>query len=125
MANLLDANAILRYLIDDIPDQASAAEAAIEGRATVISDVIAECTHVLCSPRLYGISRRQASTTLLSFLDLVSCEDEAIVRRALEIMGSEGLDYVDSLLAARSELRGDRVVTFDKKLLRLLNGRSA
>jgi len=47
MNKLLDANAILRYLLDDIDEQATIVAAAIESGAETLPEVLAEVVYVL------------------------------------------------------------------------------
>ena len=53
-------------------------------------------------------------------LDDIACEHEAAVRYALELYRNHTLDFADCMLAARFVVEGTPVLTFDKKLNRLL-----
>lgn len=118
MPVLLDANAILRHLLDDLPDQASKATEAIEHGAFVFPEVIAECVYVLAGP--YQLERALISKALLALLEEVDCERRAIVCEALEIYATCALDFVDCILVAANRLASQPVLTFDKKLNRAL-----
>ena len=52
--------------------------------------------------------------------DDIACEHEAAVRYALELYRNHTLDFADCMLAARFVVEGTPVLTFDKKLNRLL-----
>lgn len=119
MSRLLDANAVLRYLLNDVPEQAEEVREAVLGSAWTTPDIISECVYVL-SGRVYGFPREEVSLALLDALDSIDCEHIKVVRRALALFGSHGLDFSDCLLAARAELEGAEVLTFDKKLARLI-----
>lgn len=47
MLTLLDANAVLRHLLDDIPEQADETTKAIESGAEMTPAVITKCVYVL------------------------------------------------------------------------------
>lgn len=119
MRVLLDANAVCRYLIGDIPEQAQKAMAAIDaGHAELNIEVLAECVYVLVG--FYGKPRADVADVLSSLLDEVWCEREAAARKALAFYGAGTLDFVDCALLAESTVNGREVLTFDKKLLRAI-----
>ncbi|WP_307739060.1 PIN domain-containing protein [uncultured Parolsenella sp.] len=115
---LLDANAVLRYLLDDIDDQASQVEAAIRSGAEVTPEVIAECVYVLGG--VYGVSRSMIAESLGMLLDEVFCARGAVAASALGLYGAGSFDFVDCVLAAEHMVSGRKVLTFDKKLRKLL-----
>ena len=115
----LDANYILRYLINDNEKMAIVAEKAILTQDVFISnEVLAEVVYVLNG--VYGLSKEEISLGLLKLINLnnISCLDKNIVINALEIFGKKRLDFVDCLLCVYST--NDEVLTFDKKLLKCI-----
>lgn len=115
---LLDANAVLRYMLDDIPEQAEATQEAIRSGAEVTVEVLAECVYVLKG--VYGLPRSEASRALLAFLDDVSCDRQHVASFALRVYGSANLDFVDCVLLAESKVNGREVITFDEKLCKAI-----
>lgn len=121
MARLLDANALLRYILCDNMEQAERAKAAVDEGAFTIPEVLCECVYVL-QGRYYRFERAEVAETLLSVLDDVECERMGAMRRALELYGGNNLDFVDCILAASVESEGWELLTFDKKLAKLVSG---
>lgn len=119
MPRLLDANAILRYVLADNERQAAAVRAAVEQGAATTPEALCECVCVLHG-KVYGFSRQEVSGALLLVLEDVDCERSASMRRALELFAATTLDFGDCILAAMAQVEGCDVLTFDRKLLRLL-----
>ncbi len=118
MRTLLDANAILRHLLDDIPEQAEIVAQAIEDGAQTIPEVIAECVYVLSG--VYGLDRKTISDALIALLGEIECERRIIAERALRIYSESKLDFVDCILASTNKISQQPVLTFDKKLKRFI-----
>lgn len=117
---LLDANAILRYLLNDISEQADKTAEAIADGAEITLEILAECVFVMCSKKVYGIARSVAVDCLDSFLDEVVCARKGIARAALSSFANTNLDFADCILYAESVVESRKVLTFDKKLQQLL-----
>ena len=106
---------MLRYLLDDLPDQADAvAEQVMQGAVTA-PEYLSECVYVL-SGRVYGFSRQEVAGALLLCLDEIDCEHLPSMKRALTIYRDTNFDFPDCILAARHQVEGMPVMTFDKKL---------
>ena len=118
MNNLLDANAILRYLLNDIPEQVTVVERAIKEGASTIGEAIAEVIYVLQG--VYKLKRKEISDSLLVFLEEVDVLDMRIIKEALKEYGDSSLDYVDCILYARAKILKEKVISFDKKLNKLI-----
>ena len=114
MSRLLDANAILRYLLNDIPDQASEVEQAINHSSFTIGEVIAEVVYVLQG--VYKLERSETTNALVVFLDEIDIADKPVVKEALHEYAATSLDYVDCVLYSRAKLLGETILSFDKKL---------
>ncbi|WP_321972130.1 PIN domain-containing protein [Paratractidigestivibacter sp.] len=116
---LLDANAVLRYLIEDVAEQASIVEqAVIDNRAEVPIEVLAEVVYVL--EGVYGLTRSRIRESLSYLLEDVSCRDEKVAIEAMSLFTGSRFDFVDCVLAAEHDVNGREVLTFDKKLLGLM-----
>ncbi|MDP9800137.1 putative nucleic-acid-binding protein [Arcanobacterium wilhelmae] len=118
MPVLVDANVILRYLLDDVPEQAERAQAAIRAGAYTVDEVVAEVVYVLSG--VYELSRRDIAEALTQLLDEVDVDNRAVVLVALRVFAEDRIDFVDAVLVARSRVLAERIVTFDKKLNKLL-----
>ena len=118
MRTLLDANAVLRYLLEDNPEQADITARAIKAGAEVTPEVIAECVYVLAGA--YHVPRQDIAECLGILLDEVACQRKVPVASALGLYSASSLDFVDCLLAAEHGECGREVLTFDKKLNALM-----
>jgi predicted nucleic-acid-binding protein len=118
----VDANVILRYLLDDDPSLAEKAAKILEqGQVHVPFEVMAEVVYVMQG--VYKISRQEISTVLTQFVMLpnVSTNSEPVLIEALRIYSGKGLDFVDSLLCSYSGIDGVQVETFDRKLKKVIS----
>ena len=70
MESLLDANAALRYLLEDNQEQAEAVAEAIARGAEVTVEVLAECVYVLAG--VYHVPRSRIAESLGILLDEVT-----------------------------------------------------
>lgn len=116
---MLDANMILRYLLDDNAEMAGKAAEYVEGgNAVVTVEVIAEVTYVLNG--VYSLDRPEISDTIGEFLKLVGSSNMDVLSLAVQTYGKENLDFVDCVLFAYHKARNIEIATFDRKLLKLL-----
>lgn len=118
MRTLLDANAALRYLLEDLPEQAEIVAQAIADGAEITPEVIAEVVYVLDG--VYSVPRSRAAESLELLLGEVRCTRGAVVSAALGYYVGSKLDFVDCLMAAEHSLTGRPVLTFDDGLRELL-----
>lgn len=116
MLPLVDANVILRYLLNDDERQSPLAKAAIDGGCEATSEVIFEVVYVLHGH--YGVDRKAISDALSTLMDIVFCARHDVIRAALQIYGECNLDIVDCILIAEHEVEGREIITFDKKMLK-------
>ena len=99
---LLDANAILRYLLNDIGTQA-------EEACKVIQVV-----YVLSG--FYGMPREDVSWCIHCLLLDVKVDNVRCLQYALGMFNQTNLDFVDCLLVAYRKVLGADVFSFDKKM---------
>jgi len=115
MRTLIDANVAIRYLVADNAELTTAAEAIIASRPYLYTEVLCEIVYVL--EGVYGATRFELKDTLTKFLNLVECDNPALLRESLNLYAEhKRLDFVDCILLARHRLEGDEVATFDKAL---------
>ena len=118
MRTLVDANVVLRYMLNDDETQYSVAEQTIRNGAYLLPEVLAEVVYVLLG--VYSVPREVLASRLQFLVGEVQAEHPEILETALSTFGTTKLDFVDCLLAAYNKHIGDRVVSFDRKLNRLL-----
>ena len=119
--NILDANMILRYLLNDNAEMAEQTEQIIQhATVLILPEVIAEVVYVLKG--VYKQERSVIAQGLLQFMQINSivtnCKD--VISVALRLYGEHNLDFVDCLLCAYHMEYGYVVRTFDRKLNRLI-----
>ncbi len=119
-AGSLDTNALLRYILNDVPKQTEAVFELLaknSGQFAVADIAIVEVVFVL--GRHYSFSRQQIAEIwegLVSFAQ-INC-NRALIEKALpQYMKHPALSFEDCCLAAYSELNNaEPLWTFDKKL---------
>lgn len=119
MEKLLDANAVLRYLLEDIQEQSDCVAETIEAGAEVTVEVLAECVYVLSG--VYHVSRSDIAESLGILLDEVTCRRKRVAAAALGLYSGSSFDFVDCVLAAEVSENGRKAFTFDKKLQSLFS----
>lgn len=118
MRTLVDANVVLRYMLHDDEMLFPIAEQAIRDGAYLLPEVLAEVVYVLLG--VYSVPREELAARLQFLVDELQTEHPDVLKTALSTFGVTKLDFVDCLLAAYNGKLGDQVVTFDRKLNRLL-----
>ncbi len=120
---VLDANYILRYLLDDEHSMHIKAKEVIETEACLLlGEVMAEVVYVLTG--VYDTPKGILCQTLTAFtkLETVSMhEPKKIMLRALQHFESKNLDFVDCYLCALKEKY--TIKTFDKKLMKCIENK--
>ncbi|MDR3275627.1 MAG: PIN domain-containing protein [Treponema sp.] len=124
---LLDTNAVLRFLLKDIEEQALAAKAKIASGACMIPvEVIPEIVYVLSGP--YGLPRTIITDKIeeLCALSADLVEKRHIVSYAVQLFAANTkLDIVDCLLAGYHKRTDNAVFTFDQDLQKQLEKQEA
>ena len=116
----LDANVLVRFLVQDEPRQGPAATALLEkaerGDVVLHLDglVIAEVVYVLIGR--YGRSRTEVMNVLLGVIQNAGMEtfEEDVVTDALRRFGALNVDFADAWLAAKSAHYGRAVASFER-----------
>ncbi|MBF0238394.1 MAG: PIN domain-containing protein [SAR324 cluster bacterium] len=117
----IDANVILRYVLHDNEILfEKACEIIDHSEVLIASEVLAEVVYVL--QKVYTIPKVELCETLQSLLlyQNVKTLDDEVMRSALHLFSDFNLDFVDCILCAYHQLRGDIVETFDQGLIRQL-----
>ena len=121
----LDTNVLVRYLVNDVPEQAEAARALLEtlsadNPAFVCREVAIELCWVL--ERNYRFSRDRIATILEELVASEEIRVEAAddVVRAANGYRRGGAGFSDRMIAAAARRSGaDTLFTFDRKAARL------
>lgn len=122
---IIDANLILRFLLNDIPVQADITEAyfrqAKKGSIslTVPTVVLNEVVYVLV--KVYKLARSQVVEKLLAILDMdyLDIEERNILKETLKLYASPSISFIDGYLFVKSHVTGKTLLTFDRRLKRL------
>jgi len=118
---LIDANAILRYTVQDNADMAQKVKELIETEKIYAGfEVIAEVIYVLAG--VYRLSRSEIVDGLRIFFshENLLVESKEVLSLSLDLYAARKLDFVDTVLYAKNRVYGYDVFTFDKKLNTLL-----
>jgi len=116
----LDTNVIVRYLVQDDPDQSGRANELVEGltasdRGFISLVALVEVSWVL--GRAYGLDREGVADIVASLLGSAELvlERAGLVESALEDV-SEGADFADAVIARSGVAAGcQQTVTFDAR----------
>ena len=113
---MLDANAVLRYVLNDNEKMAlEVTEVVKKGYSIVTIEIIAELKGV------YGVDKQLITDTILDFISDIQVVEKDVLKLGLETYAENNLDFVDCILYAYKSLKNYDVLTFDKKLKRLLD----
>ncbi len=121
----LDTNLLVRLLTNDDPRQAAKVQAWLKSNATPKNPAYVDHV-VLCElgwvlERSYGYGRAEVHGALAALLahDHLRLESPALVRQALLLYAAGPAEFLDYLLAARTQAAGySPVLTLDKKAAR-------
>ena len=119
---LIDANAILRYTLNDNLDMAAKVRDLIsKSKIFVRYEVLAEVIYVL--NKVYLLPRNEIAEGIKMFLAHPNAETETeeVISLALETYKNINMDFVDCILYAFKDAYGYGVFTFDKKLNSMVN----
>lgn len=119
---LIDANVILRFLLNDSDEMSQKAKNAIAEGAYTTIEVLADVVYVLSG--VYDAEREEIAKWLSYLLDEVKLDNKQVVLYALRVFGETSLDFVDCVLIGYNRVLGQAVFSFDKKLNRLLDANS-
>ena len=117
---ILDANAVLRFLLQDNEEQFLQIKTIIQRKNCYVTlEVLAEVCYVL--EGVYQVTREDIASNFRKLNNDVIIFNADILLRGLEIFDkSPKLDFVDCLLYGYNWEKGINIVTFDKKLQRRL-----
>ena len=118
---IIDANIALRYLLKDDEQSFLKASQIIESdEVHITNEIIAEIVYVL--EKVYSVPKAEIVGVLSAFVEMVNIliDDKQLILEALRFYEKHNLDFVDSILLSYNKVRKYKVITFDKKLKKLL-----
>lgn len=115
-STIIDETVILRYLLDDDEVLSPRAAKVIATRtARVYPEII---TRVVVTLRdVYKVPRVEIATAMKRLLDDVMVDESTVVALAVKLFGKTHMDFTDCLLAARTAIYNDDVVSFGKPII--------
>lgn len=117
---IVDANIILRYLLNDNKTFAKTSGEILEqNEIHVPFEVLAEVVYVL--EKVYKVPKKnihEALSTLIRYPN-IQTNNKDIFIQAIYIFQSMNIDFVDSLLVAYNHQTNATIYTYDKKLKKL------
>ncbi len=119
---LIDANIILRFILNDDDLLSKKAMEIIENNYLFCpTEVICEIVFVL--QKVYKIPRKNIQKALVILFDSqnISTNNIFIIKKGLELYSTKNIDFVDALLCAYNIINNDVIYSFDKKLNSILN----
>ncbi len=117
MFTIIDETVILRYVLNDNKRHANeAADVIATGRAYTYPEILARVAVTLRD--VYHVPRSMIGKTLTMLLDDICVSEKDVIMLACRYFGTMPLDFTDCLLMARNVLRGYRVLSFDKAILK-------
>lgn len=115
-STIIDETVILRYLLDDDEVLSPRAAKVIATRtARVYPEII---TRVVVTLReVYKVPRTKIAAAMTRLLDDVMVDEPTVIAFAIRLFGKTHLDFTDCLLAARTAIYNDDVVSFGKPVI--------
>jgi len=116
--NSLDTNIVLRYLLNDIPDQADKARHAIATSGCYVTDVVVmEIIFVL--EKVIEVERQDILQLLKAFLSLPNIiYNDYFLDQTIDLYGARRtLSIVDCYAATEAKVYGNTLLSFDKELV--------
>lgn len=123
-STIIDETVILRYLLDDDEVLSPRAAKVIATRAAkVIATRTARVypeiiTRVVVTLRdVYKVPRVEIAAAMKRLIDDVMVDEPTVVALAVKLFGKTHMDFTDCLLAARTAIYNDDVVSFGKPII--------
>lgn len=120
---LIDANVVIRYLIDEDTDQGRRSLALLlkvstgEEQVTICEGALSEIVHILSSKALYARPRQEIALRLAAVIELrgLVLQNKDVYLTGLDRYTASSIDFVDCLnIAHMQELGITEIVSFDR-----------
>ncbi len=114
---IVDANIILRYILDDHEELSPKAADILENRHVTLP-IEAACEVVYVLQKVYNVDRQEIQQRLSELINerLVVIDKAEVFLKALDCYCTTTFDFVDSLLWAYHAVEQQDIFTFDEKL---------
>jgi len=114
---IVDANIVLRYVLNDHEELSSKAADILEHQ-TVMLPIEAACEVVYVLQKVYRIDKSDIEDQLSKLVTegLINLDKPDVFLKALECYASKSFDFVDTLLWAYHAVEQHDIMTFDEKL---------
>jgi len=119
LMNSLDTNVTLRYLLNDIPEQAIKAKAIITNSSCYVTDVVlTEIVFVL--EKVIGMERSDIVSLIKTFLSLPNLiYNDYFLDETIDLYGEKkALSFVDCYAATEARMYNNTLLTYDKLLIK-------
>ena len=119
---IVDANVILRYLLNDVKDLAIKGKHILENLHVFIpNEIVAEVVYVL--QKFYEVPRNEISSRIIELVKFknIDMSNKAVIIKSLDIYKSKKIDFVDCILCAYNKVDAIEIKTFDKELLKCID----
>ena len=125
MIRFVDTNILVRIMTNDVPHLAQEAFSVINqagnNELVVTDEVVDELLFVLERAKQYNFERSVVVNLFQEVLQIAQFKFSLHVRSAFLLYAKyPKLDFVDCLLAVKGDMKRDKVLTFDKELLKVL-----
>ena len=125
---VLDTNAFLRFLLNDVPSQADEVVKLFtkarskETEVFIPQIVLFEIEFAL--DKYYKLTKDQVIKKLESLLvtPYLKVQDKGVFQDALQLFSTQNLDFVDCFIECMAQNRSASLFTFDKNLQKLTKG---
>jgi predicted nucleic acid-binding protein len=124
-----DTNLFLRYLTDDVPDQAEAFEKllqkAIQGELRLVTNIMVIAELVWTLESYYRLPRQNIQDKVLAMLNTPGLKvvEEELILTAIMWYQEKNVDFIDAYNAAWLRENGlDTIYTFDRKRFARFDG---
>lgn len=115
----LDTNVVLRYFLNDIPEQSTKSKVAIAGSAVYVTDVVlTEVVFVL--EKVIEMERSDIVRLVKTFLSLPNLiYNDYFLDQTFDLYGAQkSLSFVDCYAATEAKIYNNSLITFDKQLVK-------
>ena len=117
-----DTNFLLRFYLDDIPDQASKAkrmiQAAKEGALLLVTDLIVICEMVWVMDSFYGLDKEQISEKMTNLYRTpgISIINGELLSDSLAVYVDKNIDFTDAVIGVSATKNHiEYLASFEKK----------
>lgn len=119
---ILDTNVFLRFLLDDIPDQAKEAtkifNKAKSKKLNILIPQIVIFEILFALEKYYKFPKKEVIEKVESILiaEYLNIQDRAVFPETLELFKASNVDFVDCFLLCKAKQSNSKLFTFDKEL---------